>query len=385
MRLKRLNKTLIPTVLAAGMLAGGATDAQAARGMEIAVQDDSVFLNQAYYDRGRALQQARDMKVTTIRANLIWSRALATDPNSRSRPGTPRYNWIPWDSLIDHAAAYGIRVQLTLTGSAPAWAAGNGRVGNYKPNPRLFGQFARDAARHFRGRVVRYGIWNEPNYIGWLSPLRTAPQRYRSLYLSAYRGIKGVSRGNKVLIGETAPFSRNRRNAMSPLTFIRGMTRRGRLRADGYAHHPYAYSTHPSRGFGGRNDVVMGTLGRLSSTLSRLRSNRRLRTPRGGKLPIYLTEFGYHARGRFRVPDRRRASWLRAAFSRAARFPGVRQMTQYIFIEPNAGEFWDTRLIKRSGQPERPYRALASWARSAASKRLVKSPPRRVGLPRPGP
>ena len=31
------------------------------------------------------------------------------------------YDWAPYDSLIDAAARYGIRVQLTVTGGAPAW------------------------------------------------------------------------------------------------------------------------------------------------------------------------------------------------------------------------------------------------------------------------
>jgi hypothetical protein len=163
------------------------------------------------------------------------------------------------------------------------------------------------------------------------------------------------------------------------------MTRRGRLKADGFAHHPYAYSSHPKRRVGGRDDVTMGTMGRLTSALSRLRRSGKLRTPRGGTPPIYLTEFGYHARGRFGLPERRRASWLRAAFSRAAKLRGVKQMLNYVFIEPNPGEFWDTRLIARSGHPERPYRTLASWARSAARKRLIKRAPKApISLPRPG-
>jgi len=369
---------LVLALLAALAVASlaGASDARAARGMEVAIQDDAVFLNQQYYNRETALAQARAMGVTRIRVNVLWTRALASGAGSRKRPRHVAYVWWPYDSLIDTAAGYGIRIQMTLGGPAPAWATGNHRRGIYKPNPRLYGQFARAAARHFKGRVDRYSVWNEPNYRGWLAPKRTAPQRYRAMYVRAYRAIKGADRRAKVLIGETSPTG-HPRNAIAPLSFLRALTRRGRLRADGFAHHPYAYTVPPGRRFGGPNDVTMGTLGRLSGTLRKLRRSRKLRTPRGGTVPIYLTEFGYHARGRFGISERRRASWTLGAFRIAQRNGSVREMLHYLLVEPAANGFWHSRLIRRSGRLERPYRVLRNWARHARIKRA----PRRVSLP----
>src|SRR5213082_2062929 len=75
-----------------------------------------------------------------------------------------------------------IRGQLDLSGPAPAWATGNHKQGVVKPNAKLFGEFAAVAARHFDGRVDRYSVWNEPNYVGWLAPRHSEPSLYRALY-----------------------------------------------------------------------------------------------------------------------------------------------------------------------------------------------------------
>src|SRR5687767_455082 len=46
--------------------------AQAAKGMEVAVFDDPVFLAKHYYDRDRALQNARELGVTRMRVFVNW-------------------------------------------------------------------------------------------------------------------------------------------------------------------------------------------------------------------------------------------------------------------------------------------------------------------------
>ena len=63
----------------------------------------------------------------------------------------------------------------------------------------------RTVAAHFKGRVDRYAIWNEPNLSAWLAPSSTSPAQYRSLYKTAYTAIKTVDPKAKVLFGELAP------------------------------------------------------------------------------------------------------------------------------------------------------------------------------------
>ncbi len=369
----------VAAALAVATSLGGAASAHAARGMEIGLQDDAVFLYQSYYNRDLALQQARQLGVTRIRVNVLWNRIASAQNRQRHAPAQVNYSWWRYDSIVDAAAAYGIKVQMTITGPAPAWANGRHRPGlhngAYKPNARLFGRFVHDVALHFKGRVDRYSIWNEPNWPGWLAPYRSAPAQYARLYRAGYSAVKRVDPNAKVLFGELAPQER-RGKSLAPLTFLRLVTRHGHFKADGLAHHPYAFNMSPSSRRGGRNDVTMGTLGRLGRLLHSLARSHKLRTPRGGALPIYLTEYGYFARGPRSLGERRRSAYLRQGFQMALRNPMVREMTQYTLIAPPHHEVWDTSILTHSGAPTRSFNALRSWAVGNAHAGRIAAKPR---------
>ena len=58
--------------------------------LEVALQDDAVFLSRSYYDRDKALQQAQLMGVTRLRVLVVWSRVPGARPDDRSAPKSPR-------------------------------------------------------------------------------------------------------------------------------------------------------------------------------------------------------------------------------------------------------------------------------------------------------
>ena len=191
---------LLLVAAAVSAVVGASTPAHAARGMEVALQDDAIFLNHWYYSSTRAFQQAQQLQVTRLRVNLLWAKALPTQRALKKRPRHLSYDFRPWDAVVDQAARYGIRVSLSLAGQPlPAFASGHHRQDEYKPNARRFAEFARDVARHFRGRVDRYSIWNEPNHKAWLAPVRSQGRIYRKLYVAGYRAIKRVNRHAKVV------------------------------------------------------------------------------------------------------------------------------------------------------------------------------------------
>jgi hypothetical protein len=361
-----LTKLTITAVMAAGFLLPAAS-AHAARHMEVALQDDQVFLNQNWYGRDKAFERARQLGVTRLRVNFIWANEVR-NPKARRQPRDPGYNWWHFDSLIDQAAANGIRVEMTLTGPAPAWATGNHRKGVYRPSARAYARFVSDVAKHFKGRVDRYSVWNEPNWKSWLAPHNSAPYIYRHLYVAAYRAIKRADRSAKVLIGETSPQARGRAG-MAPLVFLRKMVGRSHLRADGYAHHPYDYSHSPSTRSRGPQDVTIATLGRLTHELYVLRRQHRLMTPRGGTLQLYLTEYGYMVSGRFKLSQSREARYLKQAFSIAYHNPHVKSMLQYGLVSPPFRVNWDTSLLTFHGHPRKTFNALRSWVRHASVAR----------------
>ncbi|MFL5885123.1 MAG: beta-galactosidase [Thermoleophilaceae bacterium] len=338
---------------------------RADHGLEIALQDNAVFLERKYYDRDVALGQARQMGVSWMRTNLLWARV---------EPSPGRFDWSQYDSLVDAARKAGMSVEMSLTGPAPAWATGNAQRGVFRPDPVKFGALARAAAEHFNGRVPRYSIWNEPNFISWLRPLDEAPGIYRRLYQAGWAAVKGVDPRAQVLIGETAAYAKRGR-ALAPLAFLHQVACRGcpQLHADGYAHHPYEFTDPPESSYPGSGNVTIGTLDRLTRSLDSLARDRLLATPRGEPLPVYLTEFGYFASGRYALPASVRADWLVRAYSIAERmYPRVRQLLQYLLVAPPpsgpAADSFDTSVVARSGAPEAPFSALAAWA--ARERRL---------------
>jgi hypothetical protein len=358
--------------------------------LEVALQDDAVFLNRSYYDRDRALAQAQQMDVTRLRVLVVWARVAGAQPDAKSAPAGPKYDWSAYDGLIDAAAQHGIRLQLDLSGPAPAWATGNHKQGIVRPDAAKFGDFALAAARHFKGRVDRYSVWNEPNYVSWLAPRSAEPSLYRSLYTHAYAAIKRGDPQAQVLIGETAPYAEKNR-AMAPLEFLRKVTCRtpiyapatqcAPLRADGYAHHPYEFANPPQAPYPGADNVTVGTLGRLTSALDRLAQVKALITPQGKALDVYLTEFGYFATGPVAVSPSKRADYLKTAFGIAASNPRVKEMLQYILIAPPPGVRFNTSVVDADGKATLAFTALSNWANSNAKDGRVEPNPGPISLP----
>jgi hypothetical protein len=156
------------------------------------------------------------------------------------------------------------------------------------------------------------------------------------------------------------------------------------LRAGGLAHHPYDYRGPPERVYPGTDNVTIGTLGRLDTTLAALARVRALATPKRRRLPVHITEFGYFVTGRFSHPDARRASYLRRAWALAQRNPNVRQVTQYLLVSPPRsipGAYFNMSLIGQDGLATRPFKSLASWARSAARRGHIAKPGPPIVLP----
>src|SRR3954466_10630096 len=378
----KLACTLVMTVaLLAGMTI---TSASAARHMEVAVQDDPVLFQGFYSTPQKGLKLAQQLHTTRVRANVVWSYVVGRDNRKKKAPKHIKYNWSGYDLLIANARPYGIKVQLVLTGPAPAWATGNHKRGVYKPKARAFKAFASAAAKHFKGKVDRYSIWNEPNYRGWLAPSKSAPKLYRSLYATGYSAVKRADRKAKVFFGETAPYARGR-NAMAPLAFLRGVTcakknykrahKCSKLKTDGFAHHPYDFRHKPTYKYPGKDNVTVSTLGRLTSALSKLRRSKLLSTPSGGVPYLYLTEYGYFSSGKYKRSRWKQGKYLVQGFQIAQRNKRVKQMLQFLLLKPG-GNFknFDTSIVYRNGKVTRSFNMLRSWTNKAAKTGRIAVP-----------
>lgn len=88
-----------------------ASDSKAARPLEIAIQDDPVFLFQSYFNRERAFRHARNLGVTRLKINANWAFLLPKSQRvATTRPANPGYNFAQIDDAVRAAARYGIQI-----------------------------------------------------------------------------------------------------------------------------------------------------------------------------------------------------------------------------------------------------------------------------------
>jgi hypothetical protein len=389
-------RRLLPLLALVATLLVIAPSARAAAGMEVGFQDDDVLLLrnqvantfQGYWGNAPfTYRAAKSFRASYVRIMVNWSDTLpASQVKLKKAPTTKRYTWAVYDRAIAQARANGYKVELVLKGPTPAWADGQKKVRRipFRPDANEYGKWVFAAVRHFRGTgVKRYSIWNEPNHAGSLTPLRETPKLYRALYKAGYAQARRADKSAQLFIGETAPYAKAGQS-LAPLAFLRGVLgvssnyrKRDksypRFVADGYAHHPYDNYFAPTKARGGKDNVTIGSLSRLTTALDKLAKVGALRRRTGGKMPVYLTEFGYFStRANTNTvavkPESKRAAYTRDAFTTAYRNPRVKQLTWYQLLEPPKtngvyARTWLSFCLHLNGQPTPTYSALGSWAK----------------------
>ena len=368
-------RAIFGCALALGLV--GAAPAAAASNLEIGVEDERLLLSEPFFAEGTIASMAA-AGVDVVRIHARWyeiaprrrslRRPARFDPsNHRSR----KYKWETLDRAISLTRAAGMGVMLSVTGPGPVWTSRNPRRRNplYRPNPRLFAQFARAVATRYRDQVVRYLIWNEPNVAGWLEPQQTcvarrvcfpaSPHIYRRLVRAAGPAIERADPGAQVVIGELAPRGHpaiSTRSPVSPVPFLRALAcvdrryrpmRRGPCRGfrpargDAFGHHPHGVEYGPEDPNPDRDQAQIGDLPRLFGVLDRLTRSGRIRAPRR-RFDVYLSEFGYQTS----PPDRgvgislsRQARYLQQAAYLAWRTPRIRNLTRY--------QWRDEKIVRR--------------------------------------
>ena len=134
---------------------------------------------------------------------LSWAAVAAHQPRHPRDPDDPAYTWPSWlDQDIADAARYGITVLISVS-ETPSWANG-GRAVQYAPtSPAAFGHFMAAASRRYPA-VKRWLIWGEPSKSANFLPTHQAgARRYAQMLDEAYVALKGVSRSNLVIGGDS--------------------------------------------------------------------------------------------------------------------------------------------------------------------------------------
>jgi len=346
-----------------------ARKAQVASNPALAFQDDAL-LNADAATQNRVLDQMRAAGGKNLRLNSIWGQVRQNGA----------YDWSKLDTLVNAARARGIAPQLTLTGSPEYMRARNVDMGlsATTPNQNLMAAFARDAATHFKGRVKRYSIWNEPNIASFLAEgeNKAGPKQYRRLYQAGYKGVKGADPHAQVLLGELTSGREGAPGRTQALGFLRRVLAAGNkpLLADGLALHPYQWS-NPDRKMQDANYGGISNLGRVQSELAREFHRGKLATPHGKtKVPLYLTEFGYKGA---QFDAKTRAKYLEQAY-RLAQNAGARQFLQYQWLPTTSTQQVAQNSVQVPGNDIQVQDMYGRMHQQAGPFSLYQPPPRTV-------
>ena len=330
------------------VLLAGASSADRASAFEVGVQDNPVFVFNNFVSRDTALSKAKAFNARSARLEMYWGDYV-------------RYGFAPYDAAVNAALSRGLRPQISVAGTPQYDPQGDQRISWSNPNVGAYANFLTLITQHFKGRVKRYSIWNEPQQCYFLSASSCSYSRsavrgrqaiYRNLYIAGSAAIKKVDRRAQVLFGELAPIN-------DPLGFLTAVLKKGGLRTDGLALHPYQIAPK------GRRITGVSATPAIKRMLRSLARSRKFRTYSGGTVPIYYTEFavikGY---GGIRS-EAQRASRTISDFKYMKR-QGIKQIIWYhLMIYPSTvRDGFPSGIVNTNGVGVPTYNALVKARRS---------------------
>jgi hypothetical protein len=256
-------------------------------------------------------------------SSLNWSDTAPTEPAHPTDPSDPAYRWpADLDRAVVAARRYGIRISL-LVAATPGWANG-GRPPNWVPSkPGQLADFLTAASRRYP-TVKLWMIWGEPSRHETFMPLTperhnatrltpqqaAAPRYYARMLDAAYGALKGVSKSNLVIGGNTFIAG-----DITPYNWVRylRLPNGRRPRMDMYGHNPFTGRQPKLHAPHHISDVDFSDLPKFVSFL-----DHQIRTPAGRPLRLFLSEFFLptdHANVEFpfHVSWKLQAAWLRDA------------------------------------------------------------------------
>lgn len=431
----RLQRHGLALVLALACSAAAPAAAPAADYMLSVMQDDNQLVYGTGSARENALTYMERLGVDAIRVTVLWD---AVAPRRRIRNGKdpaayPAAVWDRYDELVKSARRRGIAVYFNVTAPGPPWAHARSRDRanrrTWKPKAAEFGKFMRALGKRYSGaypdengdrahlpRVSWWGIFNEPNQGGWLTPqaqrssvgvIPTSPILYRELLAAGASALVSSGHGDDlVLIGETAPLGEapeSDRRPLRPALFLRELfclDRRlrpyrgrqavarscdrvsrlailSRLPRLAYGHHPYTKNLPPNRRDRHRDSLTMANLKKLPALLDRIAARTGLFSPGIG---ILLTEFGYETNppDPFNgIGEAEQAAYINVADYMAYRSPRVFATTQFqLFDVPpqdqfprDSRQYWFTYQSGLFGHDGRPKPAADAYVMPFEARR----------------
>lgn len=230
------------------------------------------------------------------------------------------YVWDIADDMVDYARINQLDLIVRLD-MPPYWAARGEPVGLPFDLPAYLA-FVEAVATRYRGRVLGYIIWNEPNLAeewgGWVAE----PKQYVEVLCEAFTRLRHIDPAAKVISAGLAPTNEFSYRAMDDRAFLQQM-----LAVDGAAQcfdvlaaHDYGYGLPPTDPHGDHAGLNLARLIDLHDIL--LAAN--------APQPIWITELGYTIQPGLHpdVSPADQANYLFGAFKRVRNeWPWVQMFT----------------------------------------------------------
>ena len=160
--------------------------------------------------------------------------------------GPDNFDWALLDRAVEACNGFGFKLLLGVT-HAPDWTRASELESGPPVNYAEFGRFMEQLATRYRGRVVAYELWNEPNLAREWRGDTLDPARFVALVAEGARGVRAADPDALIISGAPAVTGINDGvEAIDDRAFLRGMYEAGIVQwVDGIGAHPYGFANPP--------------------------------------------------------------------------------------------------------------------------------------------
>jgi len=332
-----------------------------------------------------AVDEGPAMGVHTIRAddNLLqladsggftWLIQLLEWREVEPAPGESFWEYPDW--LVRAAEYYSLDLALRLD-HPPEWALSGEK--DRSINVAAYARFVERVAARYRGRVMAYVVWNEPNLAIEWDGQPPDPEGYVQLLCAAQAAIQRADPNALVITAGLAPTNHADASALDDRIYLRAMYNSGAGTCfDALGTHPYGFAYPPSDPHGAHNSL----------NFARLADLRAIMVLAGdGDKPAWATEVGWTTEPA--GPDQR---WLQVSEEEQGRYLGralQKAGSEWPWLEriaiwnlstglPAGDEKRGYSLLANTGRPKPAFEALAAVAREHRNGRADEQGDERV-------
>lgn len=285
------------------------------------------------------------------------------------QPAPDRYVWDAADSMVRTAQTYHLDLVVRLD-MPPAWALlpEEYSYGGIPFDLNAYADFVAAIAERYRGYVLGYIVWNEPNlaaewsrsggdvnqhweaYDGWVA----RPADYVYVLCQAQERLRAADPDALIVAAGMAPTNEMSPRAMDDREFLRGMYAAGAKECfDVLSVHDYGYGLSPEA----PREMDDGL------NLARILDVREIMLSYGDDRPVWITELGYTIQPGLHpyVTEEDQAGYLVGALRRVRReWPWVEMFTVWnlCYGLPGDSEMAGFSLVAPDLTPRLAYLAL---------------------------